>query len=169
MPRHRAPSWIAAAALWTVALFAAGSCDGPDGRWQGEVAMRIDLEAGQRWTAQGAPVDRGQFCPDGIRHVLEARDPATDDIVRVRVWSQIVEAAATVRTTTEITLVVEHTCADGSGSFVTVERWGPDLWSVESGTGAYVHLTGGGELWFATVRYTEITPLLLHLDGALDG
>ena len=100
---------------------------------------------------------------------MEVRDPATDDIVRVRVWSQIVEEAATVRNTTEITLVVEHTCADGSGSFVTVERWGPDLWSVESGTGAYVNLTGGGELRFATVRYMEITPLLLHLDGALDG
>ena len=93
----------------------------------------------------------------------------TNDVVPVRAWSRIIEDAITLRNTTEITFVVENTCADGSGSFVTIERWGPDVWSVESGTGAYRGLTGGGSLRFATVNYMEITPFRLYLDGALEG
>jgi hypothetical protein len=87
----------------------------------------------------------------------------------VRVWSSIIEHAITKRNATDIDFVVENTCADGSGSFVTMERWGSDVWSVESGTGAYGALTGGGELWFETVDYTQVTPLQLYLDGALEG
>ena len=145
------------------------SCDGAENGWEGEVTIGVDLEAGQRWSAHGAPVDRGQFCPGGIRHVLEGRDPTTNGIVRVPVWWRVIEEAVTERNTTEIDLVVEHTCADGSGSFVTIEHWGTDVWSVDSGTGAYRALTGGGVLRFATAHYTEIRPLRLYLDGELDG
>jgi hypothetical protein len=150
-----------------VAVLVAASCDRTDESWDGEVAISVDLESGQRWTAGGAPVDRGQFCPSGIRHVLRGIDPMTDETVRVHVWFAIMENAITTRNSTAITFVVEHTCDDGSGSFVTRERWGPDDWVVESGTGAYRELTGGGELSFATVDYMTVAPLLLFLDGAL--
>ncbi len=169
MRRSHGVPWRCAAVLATSAALVAVSCDRSPQRWVGEMTIGVDLEAGQRWTAQGTPVERGQFCPNGTRHVLEGRDPTTDEIVRVPVRSQIIEDAIAERNTTEIDLVVEHTCTDGSGSFVTIERWGPDVWSVESGTGAYRALTGGGALGFATTHYTEVRPLRLYLDGELDG
>ncbi len=157
------------AALSTVAVLGAVSCDHSVESGDGLVTIGIDLEARQRWTAEGNPVERGQLCPSGTRHVLEGIDPMTNDIVSVGVWSRIVEEAVLRRNTTEITFLVENTCADGSGSFVTSERWGPDLWSVESGTGAYRELSGGGELSFATEDYMTTTPLRLYLDGVLEG
>jgi hypothetical protein len=155
--------------LVAVAMLVAASCDRAEGSWDGEVTISVDLESGQEWTAQGAPVDRGQFCSGGIRHVVEGTDPRTNETVRVHVWFGIMEDAITTPNSTPITFVVEHTCADGSGSFVTSERWGPDEWAVESGTGAYRKLTGGGELSFATVDYTTTVPLQLYLSGALSG
>lgn len=158
----------AAAMLVALAALVVASCDRADGSWDGEVTISVDLESGQEWTAQGAPVDRGQFCPNGIRHVIEGIDPVTGEIVRVHVWFRIMEKAITTTNSTAITLVVEHTCVDGSGSFVTREQWGPDVWSVESGTGAYRELTGGGELSFVPDSMTA-APLHYYLDGALEG
>jgi hypothetical protein len=155
--------------LVAVAVLVAASCDRADGSWDGEVTISVDLESGQEWTAQGAPVDRGEFCPSGIRHVIEGIDPRTNDTVRVHVWFRIMRDAVTTRNSTAIDFVVEHTCADGSGSFVTREQWGPDVWSVESGTGAYRELTGSGELSFVIVDYTTIAPLRYSLDGTLEG
>jgi hypothetical protein len=155
--------------LVAVAMLVAASCDRAEGSWDGEVTISVDLESGQEWTAQGVPVDRGQFCPSGIRHVVEGIDPRTNDTVRVHVWFRIMEDAITTRNSTAITFVVEHTCGDGSGSFVTREQWGPDVWSVESGTGAYRELAGGGDLSFVIVDYMTITPLRYSLDGALEG
>jgi hypothetical protein len=155
--------------LVAVAVLVAASCDRADGSWNGEVTISVDLESGQEWTAQGAAVDLGEFCPSGIRHVVEGIDPRTNDTVRVHVWFRIMQDAITTRNSTAINFVVEHTCADGSGSFVTRERWGPDVWSVESGTGAYRELTGGGELSFAIVDYMTIAPLRYYLDGTLEG
>jgi hypothetical protein len=169
MRQHRRPLRSFTAALCTVAVLVAPSCDRAVESWEGQVTIGVDLERGQRWIAEGLPVERGRLCRQGIRHVVEGIDPETDDIVPVRAWSRIMEDAITLRNTTEITFVVENTCADGSGSFVTIERWGPDVWSVESGTGAYRGLTGGGSLRFATVNYMEITPFRLYLDGALEG
>jgi len=169
MRRPRRGSCSLAVVLATCAALVAVSCDRSPGRWVDEVTIGVDLEAGQRWVAHGTPVDRGQFCPNGIRHVLEGRDPTTDDIVRVSVWSQIIEDAIATRNTTEVDLVVEHTCTDGSGSFVTIEHWGTDTWSIDSGTGAYRALTGGGALRFATAHYSEVRPLRLFLDGELEG
>ena len=158
----------AAAMLVALAVLVAASCDRADGSWDGAVTISVDLESGQEWTAQGAPVDRGQFCPNGIRHVIEGIDPVTGETVRVHVWFRIMEKAITTTNSTAITFVVEHTCADGSGSFVTREQWGPDVWSVESGTGAYRELTGGGELSFVPDSMTA-APLHYYLDGALEG
>lgn len=169
MRRARGARFRCAGVFAACAALVAVSCDRSPQQWVGQVTIGVDLEAGQRWTAQGTPVERGQFCPKGIRHVLEGRDPTTDDIVRVPVWSQIIEEAIAERNTTEIDLVVEHTCTDGSGSFVTIEHWGTDAWSVDSGTGAYRALTGGGALVFATAHYTEVKPLRLYLDGELHG
>ena len=101
--------------------------------------------------------------------MLEAVDPATGEIVPVRIRYWVVQDAISERNTTAIVLVVEHTCTDGSGSFVTREEWGADVWSVESGTGAYGELSGGGELSFATTDYTATTPLRLFVDGTLAG
>lgn len=169
MRRPRRSFRVTAMVVSALAVFVAGACDGTDGSWDGEVTISVDLESGQQWTAQGTPVDRGQFCPGGIRHVLRGIDPTTGETVRVYVWFGIMEQAITTRNSTTITFVVEHTCADGSGSFVTSEQWGPDVWTVESGTGAYRELTGGGGLSFAPLDYLAIAPLRLHLAGALDG
>jgi hypothetical protein len=155
--------------LVALAVLVATSCDRDSDSWEGEVTISVDLESGQEWTAQGVPVDGGQFCPNGIRYVQRGIDPVTGETVRVHVWFGIMEDAITTPNSTAITFVVEHSCADGSGSFVTRELWGPDVWSVESGTGAYRELTGGGQLSFATVDYTTIAPLQLYLAGALAG
>ena len=159
---------VAAVMFSVVAVLVAVSCERDRDSWDGEVTIVVDLETGQSWTAWGVPVAGGRFCPDGIRHVLRGIDPVTDEIVRVHVWFGIMDEAITTRNSTPITFVVEHTCADGSGSFVTRERWGPDEWAVESGTGAYRDLTGGGELSFATIDYTSVR-LWLHLEGFLKG
>jgi hypothetical protein len=169
MPRPRRSVRAVAVLVSVSAVLVAGACDRSDDPWDGEVAISVDLDSGQQWTASGAPVDRGQFCPSGSRHVLRGIEPMTGETVRVHVWFGIMEKAITTRNSRTITFVVEHTCADGSGSFVTREQWGPDVWSVESGTGAYRDLTGGGELSFATLDYMVIAPLQLRLDGALAG
>ncbi len=156
---------VVAAMLLSVAVVTAASCSEP-GPAARAVTISVDLEAGQRWTAQGPAVDRDMLCGSGIRHVVDGIEPVTNEIVPVRVWSGIVNDAIARRNTTEITLVVEHTCSDGSGSFVTRERWGPDVWSVESGTGAYRELTGRRKAAsFATLDYMQIAPLRLSLDG----
>lgn len=155
--------------LVAVVVLVAPACNSTDESWDGEVAIAVDLDSGQQWTASGAPVERGQFCPSGSRHVLRGIEPMTGETVRVHEWFGIMEEAITTRNSTVITFVVEHACADGSGSFVTREQWGPDVWSVESGTGAYRELTGGGELSFATVDFMVVAPLRLYLDGVLEG
>ncbi len=168
MPRPPRSVRVAALVLAVLSTLVAASCDRADGSWDGAVMISVDLESGQEWTAQGAPVDRGQFCPSGIRHVLRGIDPVTGETVRVHMWFDIMEDAITTPNSTAITFVVEHTCADGSGSLVTREQWGPDVWSIESGTGAYRELTGGGELSFVPDSMTA-APLHYYLDGALEG
>lgn len=158
---------VASALIVSATALAAVSCAESAGSLDGAIAFEVALEDGQRWTADGAAVESGALCGSGTRHVVRGIDPATAETVRVWVWSGILDDAVTRRTSTEITFVVEHTCADGSGSFVTIEQWGPDVWSIDSGTGAYRDLRGAGELSFTTVAYMPTSPLLLNLDGAL--
>ena len=159
----RIASILAVAATVLVAV----SCGESAGSLDGPIAFEVALEDGQRWTAEGPAVASGALCGSGIRHVIRGIDPATAETIRVWVWSGILDDAVTRRTSTEITFVVENTCADGSGSFVTIEQWGPDVWSIDSGTGAYRDLRGAGELSFTTVAYMPTSPLLLNLDGTL--
>jgi hypothetical protein len=149
------------------AALTAVSCGESSASLDGPIAFEVSLEEGQRWTAEGAAVDSGALCGRGIRHVIRGIDPATAETVRVWVWSGILDEAATRRNSTVITFVVENTCADGSGSFVTIEQWGPDVWTIESGTGAYRDLRGSGDLSFTTISYMPTSPLLLYLGGAL--
>jgi hypothetical protein len=135
--------------------------------WQGDVTIDVDLEHGQRWIAVGSPVERAKLCEGGTRHPLDGIDPATNEPMPYRERYRILEEALAERTNTEIIWVVENTCADGSGSFVTREHWGPDVWSVESGTGAYSELAGGGTLLFTPVEDTQARPWRLQLDGEL--
>ena len=158
---------IASALVVSATVLAGVSCGESSGLLDGPIAFEVVLEEGQRWTADGAAVERGALCGSGVRQMIRGIDPATAEIVPVRVWSAILDESVTRRSSTEITFVVENTCADGSGSFVTIERWGPDVWSVESGTGAYRDLRGSGELSFTTIAYMPTSPLLLHLDGVL--
>lgn len=158
---------VASALVVSATVLAGVSCGESAGSLDGPIAFDVALEQGQRWTAEGAAVESGALCESGIRHVIRGIDPATGETVRVWVWSRILDDAITRRNATEITFVVENTCADGSGSFVTIEQWGPDVWSIDSGTGAYRDLRGGGDLSFTTVAYMPTSPLLLYLDGAL--
>ncbi len=145
------------------------SCDDAADSFDGSIAFQVVLEAGQRWTAAGAAVESGAMCARGMRHVIRGIDPATSETLFVRAWSAILDAAITNQNSTEVTFVVENTCADGSGSFVTNEQWGPDVWSIVSGTGAYQDLRGAGVMSFVTADYTQIRPLDLRLDGVLEG
>lgn len=159
----------------TIALFVgsimvtAASCAGRAPSLDGPIAFHVVLEDGQRWTAAGVAVERGAMCATGMRHVRMGIDPATTKTLRVPVWWDILEDAIAGRRSAEVTFEVEHTCADGSGSFVTNEQWGPDVWSIVSGTGAYRDVSGGGVLSFAAADYTKIRPLDLHLVGVLEG
>jgi hypothetical protein len=165
MRSHR---WALAAALVLLAIFPNVSCGDAASASQVPVVIAVDLEAGQRWTARGAAVEGDRICPAGIRHVVDGIDPVTNDVIPVRVWSGVIAGAIESLNTTEITLIVEYTCADGSGSFVTTERWGPDVWSVDSGTGAYRALRGAGTLSFTTLDYRLIPPFWLELAGVLE-
>ena len=158
---------VASTLVVSAAVLAGVSCGESAGSLDGPIAFEVALEEGQRWTAEGSAVENGALCGSGIRHVIRGIDPATAETVPVRVWSEILGDAVTRRPSTEITFVVEHTCADGSGSFVTIEQWGPDVWSIDSGTGAYRDLRGSGELSFTTIAYMPTSPLRLHLDGTL--
>lgn len=158
---------IVSALVVSASVLAAASCGESAGSLDGPISFEVSLEDGQRWTAEGPAVASGALCGRGMRHVMRGIDPATAETVRVWVWSGILDDAVTRRNSTEITFVVEHTCADGSGSFVTIEQWGPDVWSIDSGTGAYRDLRGSGELSFTTVAYMPTSPLLLNLDGTL--
>ena len=158
---------IASVLVVSTTLLAGVSCGESAGSLDGPVAFEVVLEEGQRWTADGAAVESGALCGNGTRHVIRGIDPATAETIPVRVWWEILGDAVTRRPSTEITFVVEHTCEDGSGSFVTIEQWGPDVWSIDSGTGAYRDLRGAGELSFTTVAYMPTSPLLLNLDGTL--
>lgn len=158
---------VASALVVSATVLTAVSCGQSAGSLDGPIAFDVALEQGQRWTADGAAVASGALCASGTRHVIRGIDPATAETVPVRVWSEILDDAITGRPSTEITFVVEHTCADGSGSFVTIEQWGPDVWSIDSGTGAYRDLRGGGDLSFTTIAYMPTSPLLLNLDGTL--
>ena len=158
---------VASALVVSATVLVGVSCGESAGSLDGPIAFEVALEDGQRWTAEGPAVASGALCGSGIRHVIRGIDPATAETIRVWVWSGILDDAVTRRTSTEITFVVENTCADGSGSFVTIEQWGPDVWSIDSGTGAYRDLRGAGELSFTTVAYMPTSPLLLNLDGTL--
>ena len=107
------------------------------------------------------------LCEGGTRQLLDGIDPATKESMPYRERYRILEEAIARRNSTAIVWIVENTCADGSGSFITREHWGPDVWSVESGTGAYSELDGGGMLSFTTVDYAIFSPLRLQLDGEL--
>jgi len=161
------PGRIVSVLAVSATVLAGVSCGESAGSLDGPIAFEVALEEGQRWTAEGAAVASGALCGSGIRHVIRGIDPATAETVPVRVWSKILGDAITRRNATEIAFVVEHTCADGSGSFVTIEQWGPDVWSIDSGTGAYRDLRGSGELSFTTIAYMPTSPLLLNLDGTL--
>lgn len=158
---------VASALVASATVLAAASCAESAGSLDGAIAFEVALEDGQRWTADGAAVESGALCGSGTRHVIRGIDPATAETVPVRVWSEILGDAVTRRPSTEITFVVEHTCNDGSGSFVTIERWGSDVWSIDSGTGAYRDLRGAGDLSFTTVAYMPTSPLRLYLEGTL--
>jgi hypothetical protein len=158
---------MASAMVVSATVLAGVACGESAGPPDGPVTFEVALEDGQRWTAEGPAVERGALCGSGVRHVIRGIEPETAETVPVRMWSGILHDAVTRRNSTEITFVVENTCADGSGSFVTVEKWGPDVWSVDSGTGAYRDLRGTGDLSFTTVAYLPTSPLLLSLDGML--
>jgi hypothetical protein len=163
---------LLALAAIVVAVATAPSCGGePDAAEAGRdaVTIDIDLEHAQRWTASGSPVERAMLCAGGARHLLDGIDPATNTSMPYRQRYRILEEAITERNSTEIVWIVENTCADGSGSFITREHWGPDVWSVESGTGAYSELAGGGMLSFTPVDYAQFSPWRLQLDGELSG
>ena len=160
---------ISVALVVSAIALVGASCSGSSRSLDGPIVLEVSLEAGQRWTAEGAAVESGALCRRGVRQVVRGIDPVADETVQVRVWMGVLEDAITRRSSTQITFIVENTCADGSGSFVTVERWGPDVWSVVSGTGAYRDLRGGGELSFATDDYRQTSPLDLYLVGVLEG
>lgn len=161
------PGRIVSVLAVSATVLAGVSCGESAGSLDGPIAFEVALEEGQRWTAEGSAVESGALCGSGTRHVIRGIDPVTAETVPVRVWSEILGDAVTRRPSTEITFVVEHTCNDGSGSFVTIEQWGPDVWSIDSGTGAYRDLRGAGDLSFTTVAYMPTSPLRLYLEGML--
>ena len=50
--------------------------------WQdGQVTIDVDLEAGERWTAVGSPVEAERCSARaGGRHLLDGIDPATNEV-----------------------------------------------------------------------------------------
>ncbi len=157
--------WRAMTTFLMVACTAAPSSTA----WDGEVTFRVDLEAAQRWTATGDPVDRGDMCPRGTRQVLHAVDAVTGEPLRVSEEVEIIAETIERRIQPPVVWTTEHTCTDGSGSFVSTENWAAATWTVESGTGAYRDLRGEGELAFTTADYTQIAPRRLTVEARLAG
>lgn len=163
--RHRIVRAVAALLVWSATMGVAGACDGePAG---GPVTMQVDLGRAQRWSASGDPVDRDVLCATGTRHVLDAVDAETGHRLPVQEEVALLAAAIAGPVAVPVVWTVEHTCSDGSGSFVTRENWDADEWSVESGSGAYRRLAGTGHVSFTTVDYTQIAPRLLVIDAEI--
>lgn len=137
--------------------------------WSSVVDFEVDLEAAQRWTATGDLVDRGEICPRGTRQVLRATDAATDEPLRIRDEVRILGETIEGRITPPVTWRMENSCADGSGSFVSLENWETGTWTVSSGTGAYRQLRGDGQLGFTTSDYTKVAPRQLIVEARLEG
>jgi hypothetical protein len=162
---RRALRAVAALAMWPAMTWVGVGCDGePADR---SVIVRVDLERAQRWSASGDLVDRGGLCPAGTRHVLDAIDADTGRRLATREEVELLADAIAGPGEVPVVWTVEHTCTDGSGSFVTRENWDADEWSVESGTGAYRRLEGAGHVWFTTADYTQIAPRLLVIEATV--
>jgi len=151
------------------ALLAGCAVVAPSAAWDGELTFEVDLEAAQRWTATGDPVDRGEICSQGTRQVLHAIDAATGEPLRVSEEVEIIAEAIERRIRPAVVWTVEHTCTDGSGSFVSTENWEAATWTVVSGSGAYTDLRGDGELAFTTADYTQVAPRRLTVEVRLAG
>lgn len=163
--RRRVFRAIAALVVLSATTWGAIGCGGePVDR---SVVLRVDLERAQRWSATGDLVDRDELCRAGTRHVLDAIDPDSGRRLSAREEVALLAAAIAGPIDVPVVWTVEHTCSDGSGSFVTRENWGADEWSVESGTGAYRQLQGAGHVSFATADYTQIAPRLLVIETTI--
>lgn len=156
-----------AVSVFGVALAGCSAAPSSNSSSDGAVTFQVDLEAAQRWTASGDPVDRGRLCPRGTRQVLDAVDAGTGERLLVREEVQVISDAIGQRFRPPVEWTVENVCTDGSGSFVSVENWDSGTWTVESGTGAYRDLRGDGHVAFTTADYTQIAPRRLVVEAQL--
>jgi hypothetical protein len=160
-------------ALVVAILVTVVACSG--GATEGSVEFEVHLVDGQAWTAAGSGVDDDLMCPAGRRQVVEYRDSqgtiAAEDILPRMMEAGDWEPGDPI---IDFRIVVQFTCANGSGSF-TVEEIpfeGRGSWLLTVGTGAYTGLEGEGPCHreFDENQATEdeegpIPPLLLLCSG----
>lgn len=112
----------------------------------GPLVLEIDLLDDRTWVASGPLVDSGVICPRAVRHHLEWFEPDTGEPVNAIERRDRVDDAWRHRQEADIIDVWENTCHDGSGSIITEEARALRSWTVRSGTGAYVDVSGSGTL-----------------------
>lgn len=151
--RHRTATLVALVAFSAAALACepedaanpAGAGMDPAVR-SGALVLAVDLRGGQQWTASGPLVERRAFCSAGARHYLSFLEPATrNKLTRTAVAERHREAQAE-RVPADLTEVVEFSCFDGSGSFVSEANVARKTWTVVRGTGVYSGLSGSGTI-----------------------
>lgn len=101
------------------------------------------------WTASGGSVDAGVMCPGGTQQGLGFLELDGSPLAPGEGFERVVEAIWTdpPDVVADLLRLTEYTCADGSGSFTTVEEprnEGP--WSVREGSSTYAEMSGSGTL-----------------------
>ena len=81
-----------------------------------------------------------------MRHPLDFFDPGTGEPLTAVERRARVDEAWRDRKEADIIDVWENTCHDGSGSITTEEARAQRTWTVLSGTGAYIGMSGSGTL-----------------------
>jgi len=156
-PRHAEPRWLVALLLAAAAVAVATSAcstasedaTSPSASFapaSGPLVLEIDLVDDRTWAASGPLVESGAICPRAIRHHLEWFDPETGEPIDAIERRQRVDDAWSGRREADIIDVWENTCHDGSGSIITEEARARRSWTVRSGTGAYLEVSGSGTL-----------------------
>jgi hypothetical protein len=124
-----------------VVVLLAATCSGPGAN----IAITVDLQTGGSWVASGRSVDEKLFCGEGSRRVVEYRD-VDGTLLSEESGRAELAAAATDGRAADLQLLVEMTCADGSGVISLVETPAAGTWVIDHGNGAYSALSGSGTL-----------------------
>jgi len=164
----RFASWLAVGLMVT-------ACSG--GEPDGAVQFELEPIPAQPWIASGDLVEAGQVCEEGSRRNVGLAFPDGSPMTIEEFIALIDEAEASGLSPEDgdFSARTEWTCADGSGTFITLDKAGDGgRGQVVGGTGAFAGMTGELTTTFeyapassAAGPSGEGDPVAVHVSGTL--